>query len=108
MTEARTHSIRTRLLLIVSSILIFFFLFSSAALYYNTNQTAVSTLKKTAEQDALRIAKTFDTAAYAEFLNIRPLPRIMKRFVNHLIRYGSKTVYCMPIRQRSTKIKSTC
>lgn len=69
MTEARTHSIRTRLLLIVSSILIFFFLFSSAALYYNTNQTAVSTLKKTAEQDALRIAKTFDRATYAEFLN---------------------------------------
>ncbi|WP_214808165.1 methyl-accepting chemotaxis protein [Exiguobacterium sp. s102] len=69
MTEARTHSIRTRLLLIISSILIIFFLFSSAALYYNTNQTAVSTLKKTAEQDALRIAKTFDTAAYAEFLS---------------------------------------
>ncbi|MCK2157284.1 HAMP domain-containing methyl-accepting chemotaxis protein [Exiguobacterium sp. 17-1] len=69
MTETHTHSIRTRLLLIVSSILILFFLFSSAALYYNTNQTAVSTLKKTAEQDAQRIANTFDTATYTDFLN---------------------------------------
>ena len=69
MTETHTHSIRTRLLLIVSSILILFFLFSSAALYYNTNQTAVSTLKKTAEQDALRIAKTVDTETYTDFLN---------------------------------------
>jgi len=68
MTETHTHSIRTRLLLIVSSILILFFLFSSAALYYNTNQTAVSTLKKTAEQDALRIAKTVDSDAYQKFL----------------------------------------
>lgn len=68
MTETHTHSIRTRLLLIVSSILILFFLFSSVALYYNTNQTAVSTLKKTAEQDALRIAKTVDSDAYQKLL----------------------------------------
>ncbi|MGI1805431.1 methyl-accepting chemotaxis protein [Exiguobacterium sp. TDN 0502] len=62
------HSLRTRLLTIISLILITFFIFSSIALYFNTKQTAVSTLKATAEKDALRISKTFDTATYAEFL----------------------------------------
>ncbi len=57
MDTTRTHSIRTRLLLIISLILILFFVFSSVSLYLTTKQTALSTLKKTAEQDALRIAK---------------------------------------------------
>jgi methyl-accepting chemotaxis protein len=52
----------------ISLILIPFFVFSSLALYFNTKQTAVSTLKATAEKDALRISKTFDTVAYSEFL----------------------------------------
>ncbi|WP_052017193.1 methyl-accepting chemotaxis protein [Exiguobacterium sp. OS-77] len=52
----------------ISLILIAFFVFSSLALYFNTKQTAVSTLKATAEKDALRISKTFDTVAYTEFL----------------------------------------
>ncbi|WP_290749711.1 methyl-accepting chemotaxis protein [Exiguobacterium sp. UBA3968] len=64
----KNHSIRTRLLVMISLILIAFFVFSSLALYFNTKQTAVSTLKATAEKDALRISKTFDTAAYSEFL----------------------------------------
>ncbi|WP_026831352.1 methyl-accepting chemotaxis protein [Exiguobacterium antarcticum] len=68
MDTTRTHSIRTRLLLIISLILILFFVFSSVSLYLNTKQTALSTLKKTAEQDALRIAKTIDTNAYQTFL----------------------------------------
>ncbi|MCT4779640.1 MULTISPECIES: methyl-accepting chemotaxis protein [Exiguobacterium] len=68
MDTTRTHSIRTRLLLIISLILILFFVFSSVSLYLNTKQTALSTLKKTAEQDALRIAKTIDTTAYQTFL----------------------------------------
>ncbi|OIN66632.1 chemotaxis protein [Exiguobacterium sp. KRL4] len=68
MDTTRTHSIRTRLLLIISLILILFFVFSSVSLYLNTKQTALSTLKKTAEQDALRIAKTVDSAAYQTFL----------------------------------------
>ena len=64
----KNHSIRTRLLVMISLILIAFFVFSSLALYFNTKQTAVSTLKATAEKDALRISKTFDTVAYSEFL----------------------------------------
>lgn len=68
MDTTRTHSIRTRLLLIISLILILFFVFSSVSLYLTTKQTALSTLKKTAEQDALRIAKTVDSAAYQDFL----------------------------------------
>ncbi len=64
----KNHSIRTRLLVMISLILIAFFVFSSLALYFNTKQTAVSTLKATAEKDALRISKTFDTVAYTEFL----------------------------------------
>lgn len=64
----QNHSIRTRLLVMISLILIAFFVFSSLALYFNTKQTAVSTLKATAEKDALRISKTFDTVAYSEFL----------------------------------------
>ncbi|MDW2885317.1 methyl-accepting chemotaxis protein [Exiguobacterium artemiae] len=68
MNTTRTHSIRTRLLLIISLILILFFVFSSVSLYLTTKQTALSTLKKTAEQDALRIAKTVDSDAYQTFL----------------------------------------
>lgn len=68
MNTTRTHSIRTRLLLIISLILILFFVFSSVSLYMTTKQTALSTLKKTAEQDAFRIAKTIDTDAYQKFL----------------------------------------
>ena len=68
MDTTRTHSIRTRLLLIISLILILFFVFSSVSLYLTTKQTALSTLKKTAEQDALRISASVDSAAYQEFL----------------------------------------
>ncbi|WP_290778692.1 methyl-accepting chemotaxis protein [Exiguobacterium sp. UBA5002] len=67
-TPTNQHSLRTRLLTIISLILITFFIFSSIALYFNTKQTAISTLKATAEKDALRISKTFDTASYADFL----------------------------------------
>ncbi|WP_026828350.1 methyl-accepting chemotaxis protein [Exiguobacterium artemiae] len=68
MDKTRTHSIRTRLLLIISLILIIFFVFSSLSLYLTTKQTALSTLKKTAEQDALRIARNVDSEAYQKFL----------------------------------------
>ncbi|WP_404276974.1 methyl-accepting chemotaxis protein [Exiguobacterium undae] len=68
MDKTRTHSIRTRLLLIISLILILFFVFSSLSLYLTTKQTALSTLKKTAEQDALRIARNVDSEAYQKFL----------------------------------------
>ncbi|MGX8238461.1 methyl-accepting chemotaxis protein [Exiguobacterium undae] len=68
MDTTRTHSIRTRLLLIISLILILFFVFSSLSLYLTTEQTALSTLKKTAEQDALRIARNVDSEAYQKFL----------------------------------------
>lgn len=68
MDTTRTHSIRTRLLLIISLILILFFVFSSLSLYLTTKQTALSTLKKTAEQDALRIARNVDSEAYQKFL----------------------------------------
>ena len=68
MDTTRTHSIRTRLLLIISLILILFFVFSSLSLYFTTKQTALSTLKKTAEQDALRIARNVDSEAYQKFL----------------------------------------
>lgn len=68
MDTTRTHSIRTRLLLIISLILILFFVFSSLSLYLTTKQTALSTLKKTAEQDALRISRNVDSEAYQKFL----------------------------------------
>lgn len=68
MDTTRTHSIRTRLLLIISLIFILFFVFSSLSLYLTTKQTALSTLKKTAEQDALRIARNVDSEAYQKFL----------------------------------------
>ncbi|WP_114571652.1 methyl-accepting chemotaxis protein [Exiguobacterium flavidum] len=69
MKHSKTHSVRTRLLLTISLILMFSFLFSSFALYFNTKQTALSTLKKNAEQDALRISRTFDMNSYQNFLD---------------------------------------
>jgi len=68
MQTSKAHSVRTRLLLTISLILMFFFLVSSVVLYFNTKQTALSTLKKNAEQDALRISQTFDLDSYQDFL----------------------------------------
>jgi len=67
--SGKKHSIRTRLLLIIGLIFTLFFIISSASLYFNTKQTALSTLKATAEKDALRIANTIDTDKYESFLN---------------------------------------
>ncbi|MGS7809209.1 methyl-accepting chemotaxis protein [Clostridioides difficile] len=65
----KKHSIRTRLLLIIGLILTLFFILSSTSLYFNTKQTALSTLKATAEKDALRIANTINLDKYESFLN---------------------------------------
>lgn len=65
----KKHSIRTRLLLIIGLIFTLFFIISSASLYFNTKQTALSTLKATAEKDALRIASTIDMNKYKDFLS---------------------------------------
>jgi len=67
--SGKKYSIRTRLLLIIGLIFTLFFIISSASLYFNTKQTALSTLKATAEKDALRIANTIDTDKYESFLN---------------------------------------
>lgn len=67
--SGKKHSIRTRLLLIIGLIFTLFFIISSASLYFNTKQTALSTLKATAEKDALRIANTIDSDKYESFLN---------------------------------------
>ena len=69
MPSKRTHSLRNRLSLIIGIILLLFFLFSNIALYFNTTQTALSTLKKTAIQDAQRIAKQINPATYERFLS---------------------------------------
>jgi len=68
MQNKRTHSLRNRLSLIIGMILLLFFLFSNVALYFNTTQTALSTLKKTATQDLQRIAKQIDPTTYERFL----------------------------------------
>lgn len=68
MRSTRSHSLKNRLSLIIGIILLLFFLFSSVALYFNTTQTALSTLKKTAIQDAERIAGRIDPIAYERFL----------------------------------------
>lgn len=65
----KKHSIRTRLLLIIGLIFTLFFILSSASLYFNTKQTALSTLRATAEKDALRIASTIDMNKYKDFLS---------------------------------------
>lgn len=67
--SGKKHSIRTRLLLIIGLIFTLFFIISSASLYFNTKQTALSTLKATAEKDALRIANTINLEKYESFLN---------------------------------------
>ena len=67
--SGKKHSIRTRLLLIIGLIFTLFFIISSASLYFNTKQTALSTLKATAEKDALRIASTIDMNKYKDFLS---------------------------------------
>lgn len=68
MQNKRTHSLRNRLSLIIGMILLLFFLFSNVALYFNTTQTALSTLKKTAIQDLQRISKQIDPTSYERFL----------------------------------------
>lgn len=68
MQNKRTHSLRNRLSLIIGMILLLFFLFSNVALYFNTTQTALSTLKKTTIQDLQRIAKQIDPTTYERFL----------------------------------------
>lgn len=68
MQNKRKHSLRNRLSLIIGMILLLFFLFSNVALYFNTTQTALSTLKKTAIQDLQRIAKQIDPTTYERFL----------------------------------------
>ncbi|MGS7809212.1 methyl-accepting chemotaxis protein [Clostridioides difficile] len=68
MQNKRTQSLRNRLSLIIGMILLLFFLFSNVALYFNTTQTALSTLKKTATQDLQRIAKQIDPTTYERFL----------------------------------------
>ncbi|WP_214861652.1 methyl-accepting chemotaxis protein [Exiguobacterium sp. s161] len=68
MHSKRKHSLRNRLSLIIGIILLLFFLFSSITLYLNTTQTALSTLKKTAIQDAQRIAGQIDPTTYERFL----------------------------------------
>lgn len=68
MKNKRTHSLRNRLSHIIGMILLLFFLFSNVALYFNTTQTALSTLKKTATQDLQRIAKQIDPTTYERFL----------------------------------------
>lgn len=68
MLNKRKHSLRNRLSLIIGIILLLFFLFSNIALYFNTTQTALSTLKKTAIQDTQRIARQLDPATYKRFL----------------------------------------
>lgn len=69
MRSTNTHSLRNRLSLIIGLILLLFFLISSIAIYFNTTQTAISTLKKTAIQDAERISNRIDPVAYERFLN---------------------------------------
>ncbi|MGX9808880.1 methyl-accepting chemotaxis protein (plasmid) [Exiguobacterium acetylicum] len=55
--------------MIIGLIFTLFFIISSASLYFNTKQTALSTLKATAEKDALRIASTIDMNKYKDFLS---------------------------------------
>lgn len=68
MQSKRKHSLKNRLSQIIGIILLLFFLFSNVALYFNTTQTALSTLKKTAIQDVQRIANQIDPTTYERFL----------------------------------------